>query len=78
MGRMKDRIGVEWRTPENFGWEHVSIEVLMDIRAEARKHTDLLQRLVSIMECHNTHSIPHTLKRIDKRLAKNLPLRSKS
>lgn len=34
-----------------------------------------LRKLNTLMHCHNTTGIPHTLKRIDKRLAKHLPLR---
>lgn len=61
-------------------WTHDQIQIAMlaDIRREAREQTQLLRRMVSVLECHNTWSIPHTLKRIDRRIAKNLPLRKKT
>jgi hypothetical protein len=43
-------------------WDYVQIAVLMDIRDE-------LQRLNSLLHCHNFQQIPHTLKRIDRRLS---------
>lgn len=55
--------------------DHVTWTLLMDLRDEAKKTNELLQRLVNVLECSNTFTIPHTLKRIDKRLAKQLPLK---
>lgn len=34
-----------------------------------------LRMLNELLHCHNTTGIPHTLKRIDRRLAKHAPLR---
>lgn len=49
-------------------WDQVNASILLDIRDE-------LKRMNAILHCHNTLMIPHTLKRIDKRLATKMPLR---
>lgn len=63
--RRRGNIGAEWETPEhpNFTWQHVIVEVLMDIRAELRE-------LNATMNCHNTRDIPVRLRAIDKKLGK--------
>lgn len=62
MGRKKNKV---WETPSNphFTWDHVKIEVLMDIRDE-------LKQLNCIFTCENFTGMTHTLKRIDNRLRK--------
>ena len=59
MARNTGRIGVDWETPTGhlFEWDHVKIEVLMDIRAE-------LRRIRSVLECKNTIDIPNILRSI--------------
>lgn len=59
------RTNVEWKTPDgtNFRWEHVAIEVLMDIRSE-------LQKLNRLLHCPNFQSIPRKLTRISANTAK--------
>lgn len=51
-------------------WESIHAALLMDI-------CDELKRMNDILHCHNTVKIPHTLTRIDKRLAKHIPLKGK-
>ena len=46
------------------------LAVMMDIRDE-------LKRLNALLHCHRFMDIPDTLRRIDRRLAKHLPLRGK-
>ena len=66
--RRPGRTQVDWETPEKkWTWEHVGIEVMMDIRSE-------LRRLNNLLHCQNFQNMPHTLKRIDKRLARHAPL----
>jgi hypothetical protein len=74
MARHKD---VEWNLPDGkpnasggntHSWEAITAAVLMDIRDE-------LKQLNNTMNCHNTRSIPQTLKRIDRRIASAVPLR---
>lgn len=58
MPRQPGRSGVEWETPkDHFHWDHVAIEVLMDIRAE-------LRRLNALLHCGNFTAIPHILRDI--------------
>lgn len=70
MSRRIDRRQVDWMTPEGnkFTWEHVQIEVLMDIRAE-------LKSLNETLRCHRVWQGMDALQRIDKRLAKKVSLR---
>ena len=65
MARRRGRTNSEWETPEGFAftWEHVSIEVLMDIREELRK-------LNAIIGCQNFIEIPKTLRSIDRKVTK--------
>lgn len=69
MSRRQNRRNIDWETPENphFRWEHVTVEVLMDIRQE-------LKRLNELLHCHNAVGMPQTLKKIDRRLQKHMPL----
>jgi len=70
MSRRVGRVGVNWETPEHFQWEHVRVEVLMDIRDE-------LQKLNAILGCRNFTSLPQVLQRIDRRLARKINLKEK-
>jgi hypothetical protein len=74
MARHKD---FDWNLPDGkrtadgkttHSWEAVHASLLMDIRDE-------LKRLNSLLYCRNFLDVPHTLKRIDRRLAKKVPLR---
>ena len=69
MARRPGRINLEWETPKDgpFNWEHVAIEVLMDIRAELRT----LNRTLS---CHRVPRMSDDIHRMEKRLAKHMPL----
>lgn len=51
-------------------WESIHAALLMDIRDE-------LKKMNAILHCSNTLAIPHTLTRIDRRLAKHMPLKGK-
>ncbi len=55
------RANQNWATPQgtDFRWEHVSIEVLMDIRDE-------LRRLNVLLHCHNFVRIPQALDLIGR------------
>lgn len=69
MARRSGRVNADWETPaENFKWEHVAVEVLMDIRGELRRIRDL-------MECPNVRKGFVAMQRVDKRLAKRYPLK---
>lgn len=50
-------------------WEGIAVAVLMDIRDE-------LQTLNRVFACHNAQDIPHILRRLDRRLAKKIPLKT--
>ena len=55
--RRAARRGVQWETPEaGFTWQHVIVEVLMDIREE-------LQALNATLKCQETQRIPRYLRR---------------
>lgn len=64
-----------WNLPQNYpGTDGAALAALMDIRDE-------LQTLVRIMQCHNValgfqamEATRKTVKTIDKRLAKRIPL----
>lgn len=61
---MSGRSNNEWETPKtNFTWEHVQVEVLMDIRRE-------LQRLNALLHCYNFTTMPATLRSIRRNTAK--------
>ena len=65
MARIRNRKNNEWETPaEGFDWEHVSIEVLMDIRAE-------LVKLNQMLSCYRFQRMSNDINRIDKRLLKH-------
>lgn len=72
MARNPRRANREWETPkEGFQWEHVQVELLMDIRAE-------LQRLNALLHCHNFTGIPTTLRSIRRAVAKPRPKKAKA
>lgn len=62
--RKVGNIDREWTTPDNpnFRWEHVQVEILMDIRRE-------LHDLNRLLNCPNFTAIPTTLRSINKKLA---------
>jgi hypothetical protein len=56
-------------------WDHVNRALLMDLRDELKLSNELTRRMLAVLECHNTAAIPRTLARIDRRLAKRVPLK---
>lgn len=68
MTRRANRVDVEWETPAStFDWDHVTVEVLMDIRQELRDLNRLLR-------CPNFTGIPTTLRSIRRAMpAKKKP-----
>jgi len=70
MSRRTNRTNADWETPADgsFRWEHVQVEVLMDIRDELRK-------LNKLLHCPNAVAIPRKLDKLDRRLAQHLPLK---
>lgn len=71
--RRSNRINQDWATPDHLLWEHVAIEVLMDIRQERQE----LQKLNHLLHCSNFLAIPRRLQAIDKntrhRVARQVP-----
>lgn len=63
-GTMKRQRNVVWEPPNI--WDHVPLQVLMDIRDE-------LVRLNSLLHCPNFQRIPFKLDRISKNTAKPRP-----
>ena len=71
MARQHERRNIDWATPDKgFEWDHVAIEVLMDIRQE-------LKDLNATLRCHRVWQGMDAIQRIDKRLAKKVSLRSR-
>lgn len=67
MSRRHDRTGVDWQTPSlNFQWEHVSVELLMDLRDELR----VISRKLKALERGNFIRIPHLLTGIENNTRK--------
>ena len=66
MSRTFARKNVDWETPKDphFNWDHVAIEVLMDIRSELKE----LNRTIS---CYRMQRMSDDIHRIDKRLLKH-------
>ena len=66
MDRRSERVNKEWTTPDgsSFTWDHVAIEVLMDIRRE-------LRILNGLLACPNFMSIPMTLRNIARQSARS-------
>lgn len=64
MARRTERVNVEWETPAHPGWtwDHVHLEVLMDIRRE-------LQKLNAVFACRNFLDVPATLRTIERNTA---------
>lgn len=66
MARRKD---VNWNIPEGTpSVDQAILAVVMDLRDE-------LQKLNKLLHCWRFIEIPSTLKRIDARMAKNMPIR---
>ncbi len=61
MARKTDRTNSDWETPAQFNWDHVMVELLMDIRQELRYIASNTQPL----RCHNLARIPRILDRIN-------------
>lgn len=62
--RSYNRVNQDWETPkEHFNWEHVAVEVLMDIRAELRA----IRRLA---ECPNVQRGFIAMQKIEKNTRK--------
>lgn len=58
MARRMGRVNQEWLTPDHmFEWQHVGIEVLMDIRSE-------LRALNALLHCPNFVAIPTILRQV--------------
>ena len=56
------RKNTEWQTPAtNLEWQHVQVELLMDLRDE-------LQHLNRILDCRNFQEIPAVLRGISRKL----------
>lgn len=71
MTRRGARVNAEWQTPEKgWTWEHVAIEVLMDIREELRG----IHRLVA---CGNVSAGFVAMRSIDKHMQKRFPVKKK-
>lgn len=71
MTRRRGRISAEWETPESgngFLWEHVAIEVLMDIRTE-------LQTIRRLTECQNVQRGFVAMQSLDKHMKKRFPVK---
>lgn len=71
MARREDRIDVEWETNKELSvdgraLERMTLEVLMDVRAE-------LRRMNGLLHCHNFTGIPMTLKAISRKLPARKP-----
>lgn len=58
---MRRRANVTWEIPQNFTWEHVQVELLMDIRQELRE-------LNALLHCSNFTGIPTTLRCISRKI----------
>jgi hypothetical protein len=72
MARQSGQVDREWQTPlTEFTWQHVEIEVLMDIR-------DQLKKLNRVLECPRFLRIPTSLDSIDRKLTKKKPRRKKA
>jgi len=65
VARRANRVNIQWQTPPDaqWRWEHVAVEVLMDIRAE-------LQILNGLLHCQNFVDVPAKLDRIAKNTRK--------
>lgn len=70
MSRNWDRQNGDWTTPrgDEFKWQHVEVEVLMDIRDE-------LQKLNQFLTCPNVAGGFRAMIRADKRLSKKISLK---
>lgn len=61
--RRQARVNRYWETPDSFQWEHVRVELLMDIRDE-------LQKLNAVLNCRNFLAIPSKLDKIERNTCK--------
>lgn len=65
----------DWNLSEQPSYDGAQLAVLMDIRDATHAVHDELKRLNQLLYCQNFINIPRTLKTIDKRLAKKVPLK---
>lgn len=71
--RNKKRSDADWNTPTDTGftWQHVEVELLMDIRDE-------LKRLNELLNCHNFIRIPTVLDSIYRNTRKPVKRKKKA
>lgn len=74
MARKKD---VDWNLPDGnpTHWEAMHAALLMDLRDLDREILRELKSLNATFHCHNFLSLPRTIRTIERRLAKKIPLR---
>lgn len=74
MARLKD---MNWNltAAPSTPMDHTKLALLMDLRDELKENNELQRRILAVLECNNTRLIPAYLKRIDRRLAKKIPLK---
>lgn len=72
MSRRSGRRNQDWETPcEDFTWQHVQVELLMDLRDELRKLNETLA-------CYRVRRMSDDINKIDRRLQRHgLLLRSR-
>lgn len=70
MTRRRERTDCSWETPAGaeFRWEHVAIEVMMDIREE-------LKRLNATLSCYRVSRMSDDINRLERRVARRYPLK---
>jgi len=67
--RNNNRRNAEWETPkEGFTWDHVVVEVLMDIRGE-------LQAIRRLLECPNVSKGMVAMATLERHMKKRFPLK---
>jgi hypothetical protein len=67
---MASHANKNWNLPDAVDWGHVRVALLMDIRGE-------LRAINSKLSCHRIQRMFGTIERIDKRLAKKIPMKEK-
>lgn len=74
MARHKNK---SWNIPDEPNYEQATLAVLMDIRDELQESNRLAQQTVNLLNCWRVSRMLNTIERMDKRIAKKLPLKSK-
>ena len=64
MARNTSRANQQWKTPDSIQWEHVQVELLMDLRDKLTAIHEELDRLNTLLHCRNFISIPARLGQI--------------